>query len=310
MAKLVRRITLLGKASVEKSNYGYHTLVQGQNQILRQLVGSDKSSSEVHNDVCDLKFRPIKVVDFMQRLSYSMMVNATSFDNQNNTVQEVRENDPAVRKLQIGENLSRKEKMNILLNALLDTKDSKEAIYGALDAFVAWEQNFPIGQLKNILITLEKEQQWRRVIQVIKWILSKGQGNTMNTYGQLIRALDMDHRVDEAHDIWVKKIGNDLHSVPWKLGKCMISVYYRSNMMERVVNLFKGFEAFDRKPPEKSIVQKVANAYEILGRIEERDRVFEKYKSLFSETESVKKVDRKKKKQGVIQDMVNGMPAT
>lgn len=307
MAKLVRQITQLGKASVEKSSYGYHTLVRGQNQILVQLIGRAKSSSEVNNDVCNLNLRPTEVAKVMQTLSYSMLVNAhyanhynvTSFDDGNNTVQEVKENDAdAVRKLQIGENLSRKEKMNILLNTLLDTKDSKEAIYGALDAFVAWEQNFPIGQLKYVVITLEKEHQWHRVIQVIKWMLSKGQGNTMNTYGQLIRALDIDHRVDEAHEIWVKKIGNDLHSVPWKLGKCMISVYYRSNMMERLVNLFKGFEAFDRKPPEKSIVQKVANAYEILGRMEERDRVLEKYKSLFLETESRKKVNRKKKKQG------------
>lgn len=49
---------------------------------------------------------------------------------------------------------------------LLDLKDSKEAVYGALDAWVAWEQNFPIASLKRVLITLEKEQQWHRVIQV------------------------------------------------------------------------------------------------------------------------------------------------
>lgn len=49
---------------------------------------------------------------------------------------------------------------------LLDIKDSKEAVYGALDAWVAWEQNFPIASLKRVLIALEEEQQWHRVIQV------------------------------------------------------------------------------------------------------------------------------------------------
>lgn len=49
---------------------------------------------------------------------------------------------------------------------LLDLRDSKEAVYGALDAWVAWEQNFPIASLKQALTALEKEQQWHRVVQV------------------------------------------------------------------------------------------------------------------------------------------------
>lgn len=49
---------------------------------------------------------------------------------------------------------------------LFDLKDNKEAIYGALDAWVAWEQSFPIGPLRRALIALEKEQQWHRIIQV------------------------------------------------------------------------------------------------------------------------------------------------
>ncbi|KAG2380035.1 Pentatricopeptide repeat-containing protein [Vigna angularis] len=100
------------------------------------------------------------------------------------------------------------------LQQLLELNDSKETVYGALDAWVAWEQNFPIASLKRILNSLEKEQQWHRVVQVIKWMLSKGQGMTMGTYGQLIQALDMDHKVEEAHKFWEMKIGSDLHSVP------------------------------------------------------------------------------------------------
>ncbi|KAI9186747.1 hypothetical protein LWI28_020449 [Acer negundo] len=193
-------------------------------------------------------------------------------------------NATSVQKHQIGENVARKEKIKFLVTTLLDLKDSKEAVYGALDAWVAWEPNFPIVSLKRALLTLEKEEQWHRIVQVIKWMLSKGQGSTMGTHGQLIRALDKDHRAEEAHKFWVKKIGTDLHSVPWQMCKSMICIYYRNNMLERLVKLFKGLEAYDRKPPEKSIVQKVADAYQMLGLLEEKERVLEKYKDLFTET--------------------------
>ncbi|KAK6121548.1 hypothetical protein DH2020_044709 [Rehmannia glutinosa] len=188
-----------------------------------------------------------------------------------------------VPQLQIGQNVPRKDKISFLISTLMDIQGNKEAVYSTLDAWVAWERNFPIGALKNVLLALEKEKQWHRIIQVIKWMLSKGQGTTRGTYGQLIEALDMDHRVEEANEIWKKKLAFDLHSVPWKLCKLMISVYYRNNMLEDLVKLFKGLEAFDRKTPEKSIVQKVADAYELLGLPEEKERVLEKYKDLFVE---------------------------
>ncbi|CAI8589183.1 unnamed protein product [Vicia faba] len=196
---------------------------------------------------------------------------------------EQKANGREIPKHYIGENVSRKDRTKFLLTTLRDIDDSKEAIYGALDAWVAWEQNFPIGALRNILISLEKEQQWHRIVQVIKWMLSKGQGTTMGTYGQLIRALDMDHRVGEAHKFWEMKIGTDLHSVPWQMCHLMISVYYRNNMLDDLVKLFKGLEAFDRKPRDKLIIKKVANAYEMLGLIEEKERIMEKYSHLFIE---------------------------
>ena len=73
--------------------------------------------------------------------------------------------------------------------------------------------------------------------KVIKWMLSKGQGITMGTYQQLIRALDMDHRAEEAHSFWMRKIGNDLHSVSWQACHLMISIYHRNNMLDRLVKV-------------------------------------------------------------------------
>nr|GEX67646.1 hypothetical protein [Tanacetum cinerariifolium] len=152
-----------------------------------------------------------------------------------------------ISKRQIGDNVSRTDKVNFLVKILMDLDNSKESVYGALDAWVAWEQDFPIGPLRRALIALEKEHQWHRIIHVIKWMLSKGQGTTLGTYGQLL-----------CHQ--------------------MISVYYRNNMMERAVKLFKGLEAFDRKPRDKKIVKKVGDAYEVLGMVDEKERLLEKYK--------------------------------
>lgn len=165
---------------------------------------------------------------------------------------------------------------NFPLMQLINLNDSREAVYGTLDGWVAWEKSFPLVSLKRILITLEKEEQWHRVVQVlhtisinspllgleylvlilssffwslffffssfcscqiIKWMLSKGQGRTMGTYEQLIRALEKDHRAEEAHRIWLKKIGSDLHSVPWRVCDLMVSIYYRNNMLERLVKV-------------------------------------------------------------------------
>ncbi|KAL4637840.1 hypothetical protein ACB092_03G105900 [Castanea dentata] len=149
--------------------------------------------------------------------------------------------------------------------------------------------SFPLRHMSDFIISAPDISQEPIVRMVIKWMLSKGQGSTMGTYGQLIRALDIDHRAEEAHKIWAQKIGMDLHSVPWQLGRLMISVYHRNEMLEDLVKLFKNLEAFDRKPPEKSIVQKVADAYEMLGLLQEKQRVLEKYNDLFTENGSPKK---------------------
>ncbi|XP_020519032.1 uncharacterized protein LOC110006713 isoform X3 [Amborella trichopoda] len=70
-----------------------------------------------------------------------------------------------VHKSEIGENIRRKDKIQFLINTLLHLKESKDAVYVALDAWVAWENKFPIVSPKRALAILEKEQQWHRIIQ-------------------------------------------------------------------------------------------------------------------------------------------------
>ncbi|XP_030528120.1 pentatricopeptide repeat-containing protein At4g18975, chloroplastic [Rhodamnia argentea] len=251
ISSLVGRLTQYGVVRVEKLGSGYTTMVQPH--IYRHCTGGGKESSLKEDGDAHAALHGGQEIE--------------------------RSHKP-----RIGENVSRKDRFNFLVSTLLDMKDSKQSVYGALDAWVAWEQNFPLASLRRALVVLEEQHQWHRMVQVIKWMLSKGQGNTMGTYGVLIRALDMDHRAEEAHRFWVKKIGSDLHSVPWSLCTSMIAIYYRNNMLEHLIKLFKGLEAFDRKPPEKSVVRKVADAYEVSGLVEEKTRLLEKYDYLFTES--------------------------
>ncbi|RRT43427.1 hypothetical protein B296_00006376 [Ensete ventricosum] len=208
----------------------------------------------------------------------------------------------------VGKNISSVEKRKFLVNTLLDLKDSKEAVYGTLDAWLAWEHSFPLVSLKKALLVLEKEEQWHRVVQVIKWMLSKGQGTTMGTYEQLIRALEKDNRAEEAHRIWVKKISHDLHSVPWRFCDLVLSIYYRNNMLERLVKLFQELEAYDRKPPNKSVVRKVGDAYEVLGLLEKKHKLLEKYNHLFSEiSDKTSRRSKRSKRVAGINDERTGM---
>ncbi|WOL16195.1 hypothetical protein Cni_G24977 [Canna indica] len=222
--------------------------------------------------------------DYSTRSSYYSTDDRTIHHQQDQKVLDYnRSNCEELVDAKIGNKISSKEKQKFLVNTLMDLKDSKEAVYGTLDAWVAWEQNFPLVALKRALLVLEKEEQWHRVVQVIKWVLSKGQGTTMGTYEQLIRALEKDNRAEEAHRIWVKKISHDLHSVPWRFCDLMLSIYYRNNMLERLLKLFQELEAFGRKPTSKSIVRKVGDAYEVLGLLDEKNKLLEKYNSLFCE---------------------------
>jgi len=73
----------------------------------------------------------------------------------------------------------------------------KEDVYGGLDAWCAWELEFPLVTIKKPLKLLQEEKQWRRVIQVSKWMLSKGHGRTMGTYELLLQAFDEEGRVEK-----------------------------------------------------------------------------------------------------------------
>ncbi|KAK3119619.1 hypothetical protein QOZ80_9AG0672890 [Eleusine coracana subsp. coracana] len=197
-------------------------------------------------------------------------------------IDRIQESTRGLKQGPIGKNLSSAEKRKFLVNTLLNLEDSKEVVYSTLDAWVAFEQDFPLASLKQALTSLEKKEQWHRIVQVIKWMLSKGQGTTMKTYEQLICALEKDNRAEEAHRIWQKKIAHDLQPVPWRFCHLMLAIYYRNNMLDMLIKLFKELEACGRKPPSKDIIRKVEDAYEVLGLQEEKKALLDKYKDLYN----------------------------
>ncbi|KAJ3684276.1 hypothetical protein LUZ61_013440 [Rhynchospora tenuis] len=195
----------------------------------------------------------------------------------------------------VGRNISVAEKRKFLINALLDLKDSKESVYGILDAWVASEPTFPLASLRKALVVLEMYEQWHLIVQVIEWILSKGQGDTMGTYNLLIKALEKENRAEEAHRIWETKIGHNLRHVSWPFCDLMLSIYYRNNMLDRLVKLFRCIESYGRRPARKRIIQNVADAYEMLGLSEEKDKLLTDYSYLFDKSSENKRKYNKSK---------------
>lgn len=110
----------------------------------------------------------------------------------------------------------------------------KEEVYGALDSFIAWELEFPLITVKKALKSLENEKEWKRIIQVTKWMLSKGQGRTMGSYYTLLNALAEDGRLEEAEELWQTLFTRNIESMPRMFFEKMVSIYYHREMHEKV----------------------------------------------------------------------------
>ncbi|XP_062186884.1 pentatricopeptide repeat-containing protein At4g18975, chloroplastic-like isoform X2 [Phragmites australis] len=109
-----------------------------------------------------------------------------------------------------------------LVDTVSKLPNEREAIYGALDKWSAFEPEFPIIAAAKALGMLKRRRQWLRIIQVTKWLMSKGQVLTWTTYDTLLLALFMDGRVDEAESIWNTIIQTHTRSVPKRLRRTLL----------------------------------------------------------------------------------------
>ncbi|XP_027162871.1 pentatricopeptide repeat-containing protein At4g21190 [Coffea eugenioides] len=163
-----------------------------------------------------------------------------------------------------------------LVECIKGLSNVKEEVYGALDSFIAWELEFPLITVKKALKTLENEKEWKRIIQVTKWMLSKGQGRTMGTYYTLLNALAEDGRLDEAEELWTKLFSENLESMPRLFFEKMVSIYYRREMHDKMFEVFADMEELG-VTPTRSIVKMIGDVFQKLGMMDKCLKLNKKY---------------------------------
>ncbi|MED6173353.1 hypothetical protein PIB30_058554 [Stylosanthes scabra] len=163
-----------------------------------------------------------------------------------------------------------------LVDTIRQLSNVKEEVYGALDSYVAWELEFPLITVKKALKTLEDQQEWKRVIQVTKWMLSKGQGRTMGSYFTLLNALAEDDRIDEAEELWTKLLMQYMESLPRKFFDKMISIYYKRGMHDKMFEVFADMEELGVHP-NLNVVQVIGGVFKELGMLDKYEKIHQKY---------------------------------
>ncbi|KAK4491614.1 hypothetical protein RD792_002369, partial [Penstemon davidsonii] len=163
-----------------------------------------------------------------------------------------------------------------LVRVISRLPNEKEAVYGALDEWIAFETEFPLIAAAKALRILRNRNQWKQVIRVTKWMLSKGQGATMATYDCLLLAFDMDERVDEAELLWDTVLNAHNRSISKRLFSRMISLYDHHNVPNKVIEVFADMEELGVKPDEDT-VRRIARAFKVLGQEDKQKQVMKKY---------------------------------
>ncbi|CAI9087888.1 OLC1v1022077C1 [Oldenlandia corymbosa var. corymbosa] len=163
-----------------------------------------------------------------------------------------------------------------LVRIISGLPNEKEAVYGALDKWIAWETEFPLIAAAKALRILRKRGQWTRVIQVAKWMLSKGQGATLETYDSLLLAFDKDCRADEAEMLWDMILRTHMRSTSKRLFSRMISLYDHHKMPEKVIEVFADMEELGVKPDQDTLIR-IARAFDELGQTEKKKQVLNRY---------------------------------
>ncbi|ONM58205.1 Pentatricopeptide repeat-containing protein chloroplastic [Zea mays] len=107
---------------------------------------------------------------------------------------------------------------------------------------------------------LKRRRQWLRIIQVTKWLMSKGQVLTWTTYDTLLLALLMDKRVDEAESVW-NTIFADMEELGVRPDK------------DTVRRIGKAFVASGQEEKEKHVLEKYLKKWKYIHFNGERVRV-------------------------------------
>ncbi|KAK3125286.1 hypothetical protein QOZ80_7BG0602750 [Eleusine coracana subsp. coracana] len=163
-----------------------------------------------------------------------------------------------------------------LVDTISKLPNEREAVYGALDKWSAFEPEFPVIAAAKALGMLKRRRQWLRIIQVTKWLMSKGQVLTWTTYDTLLMALFMDGRVDEAESIWNTIIQTHTRSVPKRLFSRMILMYDIRNRQDKVLEIYADMEELGVRPDEDT-TRRIGRAFETKGQNDKHQFVLNKH---------------------------------
>jgi len=163
-----------------------------------------------------------------------------------------------------------------LVECIKGLSNVKEEVYGALDSFVAWELEFPLIVVKKALKTLEDEKEWKRIIQVIKWMFNKGQGKTMGSYYTLLNAFIEDGRIEEAEELFGMIFSRYMEGLPRTFFMRMISLYYSVGAYDKMFEVFADMEELGVRP-DGSIVRMLGDAFKKLEMMDKYEKLKKKY---------------------------------
>lgn len=163
-----------------------------------------------------------------------------------------------------------------LVECIKGLSNVKEEVYGALDSFIAWDLEFPLITVKKALKSLENEKEWKRIIQLTKWMISKGQGRTMGSYYTLLNALAEDGRLDEAEELWQTLFSQNIECMPRMFFEKMISIFYHREMHEKMFEIFADMEELGIRP-SVSIVRMVGDVFKKLDMLDKYEKLNRKY---------------------------------
>ncbi|KAG5617104.1 hypothetical protein H5410_016928 [Solanum commersonii] len=134
----------------------------------------------------------------------------------------------------------------------------------------------PFDYSEESIENFENEKEWKRIIQVTKWMLSKGQGRTMGSYFALLNALAEDGRLEEAEELWLKLFSQNLESMPRIFFQKMIAIYYHKEMNEKMFEIFADMEELGIRPTVP-VVTMVGNVFQKLGMLDKYQKLKKKY---------------------------------
>ncbi|KAJ4760823.1 Pentatricopeptide repeat (PPR) superfamily protein [Rhynchospora pubera] len=199
--------------------------------------------------------------------------------NQRNDVKSIELRRPARREHHLWKRRDRGQsfrKASDLVRIIRNLPDEKNAIYDALDRWTAFEDEFPIIAIAKSLQTLKKNHHWLRIIQVCKWLFSKGQILTWLTYDVLLIALSMEGRVDEAELVYNKVIKDYTRSTPKRLFSRMVSMYDHHHLPHKILEVFADMEEFGIRP-DGDTTWRIGRALVQLKQPEKVKQLLEKY---------------------------------